>query len=214
MTDPLPLSGDDLVYWSTQAQEQERSTVKDQRAIAEKWATGLAGLTSLIALAAVVKGPEAFSELSPVGQIFVICTAGLGFALLLLGSLAAMRAAYGSGSEQPVTGGLGLWVWTHRETGQIGIHLRRAKVLFFLGIVLIALANGGTWLATPDSPKPVNFIIEKTNGELTCGQVDGTKFAPDAHFLSTQPKEGDPMTERIEVSEIKSVRMSEVCPSG
>ena len=206
------LTGDELLFWTKRAVDEGNESVASQRAVADKWAKGLTGLTSLLALAAVVKGQESFSKVSTTGQRWLLALAGAGFLLLLAGSLFSMRAAYGSAREGRLRSAYDLWRWNRKEDRRIGIALRRARGSFVGGLALIAMATGVTWLADKEVPNPASFVISKNDGELVCGSIDGTRFKRGIHFVTVTAADGEAQTEPVAAKDVKSVTAVPACP--
>ena len=159
--------------WAEMARELEFQQLPELRRQAEGWRTGLTGLTALVAVLAVLKGRDSLAEL-PDGTRALAMGLVLGaFALLVAGSLVAVRASHGLPGEEIYYEGQELRRWTERECVRVGRAVRAAAVLCLAGLVLVTAAVAVSWAATPEkrSGKRAGLVRIDHRGAAVCGRL-------------------------------------------
>ncbi|MFI1174432.1 hypothetical protein [Streptomyces melanogenes] len=158
--------------WAELAREAEFAQLPEVRRQAEGWRTGLAGLTALLAVLTVVKGPDSLANVPRTAAHVSVVLAAAGFTVLLAGTLLAVRAAHGRPEREIVLGGQALRRWTRGEVARAGRRLRWAAVCCVSGVLLSAGAVGVAWTAAaPAGRQPVRVIT--LSGETLCGELVG-----------------------------------------
>jgi hypothetical protein len=155
--------------WDKRAQRLEFDQLADLRRAAEQWRNGLAGLTGLLAAAALLRTPASFTNLTEQGKWITLPLLGLGFAALVTGSLCAMRAAFGQ-PGRIINAGEDLKRWTIAEGRISRRRLRAARVVTPFAIGLLGVATAVTWIDTkPMAPKS-RLVVLLRDGSRICGK--------------------------------------------
>lgn len=156
--------------WAQLAERLKLEQLDGARRQAESWRTGLGGLTTLLAAVTIVKGPDTIGNLSGGWRITVVVLLGSAFAALTTGTLLAVRAASGRPEDIFLTGP-NLKAWTRREVRAIRRAIRGAATLLVVGLVLVAVAVGTTWLLLPrDSGAPGTVQVVTVDAHV-CGEL-------------------------------------------
>ncbi|GIJ29102.1 hypothetical protein Vqi01_42640 [Micromonospora qiuiae] len=175
--------------WEQLAEQQKFGQLDGARRQAEGWRTGLTGLTALLAVATIIKGPDNVADLTPDTRLVVLGALGVGFAALVAGSLIAVRAASGTPGEDTWLTGKALRTWTRNEVRAIRRAIRVAATLLVIGLAAIAFSIGLTWLAGPAVNKP-GFKVVTTDTQV-CGELlalDRTSVTLDVDPTSRQQR--------------------------
>ncbi|MFE7633431.1 MULTISPECIES: hypothetical protein [unclassified Kitasatospora] len=155
--------------WAELARELEFTRLPELRRQAEGWRTGLTGLTALLTVLALLKGRDNLADLPEWARLTATGLLVGAFALLVTGSLLAMRAAHGAPEEEILLGGQALRRWTEREASRVTTALARASACCVLGLMLIVAAVAVTWTAT--QTKPANLVRVTTPSGEMCGEL-------------------------------------------
>jgi hypothetical protein len=158
--------------WAQLADELKLHQLDNARSQAERWRTGLAGLTALLGVVTIVKGPDELTALSGSSRRLVVTLIGLAFAALLAGSLVAVRAASGAPRLAWLTGPA-LKAWTQREVVTIRRSVLLSAALLVVGLLLMATALGQIWLAQPATAATRPTVEIVTTDNHLCGELLG-----------------------------------------
>ncbi|MDJ1644866.1 hypothetical protein [Streptomyces pakalii] len=150
----------------------EFSQLPELRRRAEGWRNGLAGLTTLLAVLAVLKGRDNLADLPPSARTLAMLLLAGAFTLLLIGTLLAIRASHGRPGEEIVLGGQTLRRWTEREVERAGRALWAASACCVLGILSAGLAVGVAWSLSAPSGAPETVKVRTSKSSL-CGELVG-----------------------------------------
>ncbi|MCX5197778.1 hypothetical protein OOK31_28440 [Streptomyces sp. NBC_00249] len=163
------MSGASERRWAQLAREAEFTQLGQLRRQAEGWRTALTGLTGLLAVLTVVKGPDtlagATASVGVVATVMVVAA----YVLLLGGMLLAARAAHGRPGEDVLLAGQALRRWTGGEVVRVTRSLRWAAVGCVAGVALAAGALVLLW-ATADPPAR-NLVRVTTDQAEVCGEL-------------------------------------------
>ncbi|MBC3843041.1 hypothetical protein GXW82_31240 [Streptacidiphilus sp. 4-A2] len=157
--------------WAELAHELEFNQLSELRRQAEGWRNGLTGLTALLTVLAVLKGRDDLAGLPGWARVLTTVLLALAFALLVVGSLVAVRASFGRPGEEILLGGQSLRRWTEQEVRRVGRDLWAAACCCVLGVVLVAAAVAVAWSTTTDA-SPQQLQVRTTTGSL-CGELVG-----------------------------------------
>ncbi|MFD7613128.1 hypothetical protein [Streptomyces sp. NPDC059828] len=162
--------------WAELARDLEFHQLPELRRQAEGWRTALSGLTALLAVLVVLKGQDNLAQLSTPARYAATALVTTAFALLVTGTLLAVRASHGRPGSEIVLGGQALRRWTEDETVRVTRSIRRAAVSCVAGLVLAASAVGVTWTAAgapPDHLVRVRTATAEICGELVSADREG-----------------------------------------
>ncbi|MYT39187.1 hypothetical protein GTY40_04830 [Streptomyces sp. SID8359] len=155
--------------WAELARELEFTRLPELRRQAEGWRTGLTGLTALLAVLVLLKGRDNLGDLPEAARAVATGLLIAAFALLVMGSLLAARAAHGAPEREILLGGQALRRWTGQEVARTTRALAWAYLFCVLGVILVVGALVVAWLTTQDSgPQPV---VVRTNTGVLCGEL-------------------------------------------
>ncbi|MDG4825052.1 hypothetical protein O7635_24655 [Asanoa sp. WMMD1127] len=154
--------------WEQLAQQAKWRQLEVARKQAEGWRTALIGLTALLAVITIVKGPADLAALSDTARLAVLVTLALGFIALVAGSLTAVRGSSGRPENIPLKGPA-LKAWTNDEVKAIGRMIKWTAGLLVAGVALVAIATGVTWVAGGNAPGTAVKVVT-TNAEA-CGEI-------------------------------------------
>ncbi|WP_097868191.1 hypothetical protein [Streptomyces sp. rh34] len=185
--------------WAEFARELEFTTLPELRRQAEGWRTGLTGLTALLAVLVLLKGRDDLTALPDWARDTAAGLVLSSFALLLTGSLLAVRAAHGLPGKEILLGGQALRQWTTQEVSRVRRALLRATVCCVLGVVLVVGALVLAWMTTDAAP--THLVELRTDTGAVCGELvgadrrnvtvrtdaEGVVVAPQATVLSVRP---------------------------
>lgn len=177
------VSGAAARRWEKLARELEFTQLQELRRQAEGWRTGLTGLTALLAVLVLLKGRDSLTELPVWARSTATVLLFLGFALLVAGSLLAVRSAHGLPGEKIWSGGQALRRWTEREAARVTRALAWASVCCVLGLLLVVGAVVLAWAATEAKP---THLVRVTTGD---GEVCGALVSADRDKVVVRVKE-------------------------
>jgi len=154
---------------NAQTRDQLASTELDRvRSAAVSWKTGLAALFALIPTLVVVKGTDTVDKLSTSDKTIVGGLIAFGAALALLGTLVALRAAYGPLKRGKVLGD-DATVPLMSEVQKTVFAIRMTRWITIVGSAAIAAAIGYTWAAPAVTPS--SFSVTLTDKRAFCGTL-------------------------------------------
>jgi hypothetical protein len=136
------------------------------QAAADKWKTGLAALTGLVATVIVVKGRETFTDLSKARQNVIMVLIAGAFLAAICAALLAMRAAYGPLKRRSLMGTT-LDEIRNVEVGSALRNLRLARGLSVLAALALASAVAVTWTGKKATPGLIS--VTKNDNSVVCG---------------------------------------------
>ena len=204
------MSGRVRKLWALRAQRHSLEQLAAVRARAEQWRNGLVGLTTLLGAVTIIEGPSTTAKLPPALRDMIVDQLSLAFLALLAGSLAAMVAAFGWPANEMLITGETLAAWEASEARRARLTLKFAAGCLVLGLVLIGVATRSLLLAPADNPALV--AVEKVDGSLVCGALDGGDEA--SLQLTVTDVLGDEATNRVDYSAIRRVRQVDQCPQN
>jgi hypothetical protein len=172
--------------WAQLAEQLKLQQLDGARRQAESWRTGLGSLTALLAAVTIVKGPDTIGELSGGWRITVVVLLGLAFAALTAGTLLAVRAAGGRPEAMFLTGP-NLKAWTRREVRAVRRAIQGATALLVVGLVLVAVAIGATWLLPREQPAHPSVQVVTVDTHA-CGELVSVDRAAVTLDLDPGPK--------------------------
>ncbi len=182
--------------WAKKADALEFEQVNLVRSAAAKWRDGLIALTALLTAVTIISGPDKASELSSTGRWVVGLLAGLALLALLVGSVCAMRAAYGIPGKKHLLTGENLQAWSDYEAKWGTRFLIAAMVSFPLGVLLIAAAVAVTWFDKDlFPPKPAQLVAvetvvpDMTDPQPYCGKL--VRSTPTALVIEVEKPVGE-----------------------
>ncbi|MFB6905731.1 hypothetical protein ACIRP4_21860 [Streptomyces bacillaris] len=155
--------------WAELARELEFTRLPELRRQAEGWRTGLTGLTALLAVLVLLKGRDNLADLSEAARAVATGLLIAAFALLVMGSLLAARAAHGAPEREILLGGQALRRWTGQEVARVTRALAWAYLFCVLGVILVVGALVVAWLTTQDSG--AQPVVVRTNTSVLCGEL-------------------------------------------
>jgi hypothetical protein len=160
--------------WIKKANEVQFGELDNIRSTASSWRTGLLALTALLTAVTVIKGPEKASELSSSGRALVAILLGLALLALLGGSACSMLAAFGLPGDRRLITSVTIKEYVRVESQRALDFLAISIVLFFGGVLLIAMAIGFAWfdkdLWPPDPPAVVVVEVASDDPPI-CGEL-------------------------------------------
>ena len=189
--------------WAKRAKELEFDQLKDVRAAAEKWRTGLTAFTAFLATVLAVGAPLAVENVdsSLRGWVGLLLLAAL--TALALGSWRAMRAAFGT-PDRIVNNGEDLRKWSGEATTNAVRDLRWARNLTVAGFMALTLAGAVGYVH--QNTHAQSGIVVTTTGASYCGTLttgaDGTSLVVTGVDGSRHPT---PLTS------VKSVNLKATC---
>ncbi|MFD4211133.1 hypothetical protein ACFWRG_34785, partial [Micromonospora tulbaghiae] len=151
------------------ARELEFTRLPELRRQAEGWRTGLTGLTALLAVLVLLKGRDNLADLSEAARAVATGLLIAAFALLVMGSLLAARAAHGAPEREILLGGQALRRWTGQEVARVTRALAWAYLFCVLGVILVVGALVVAWLTTQESG--AQPVVVRTNTGVLCGEL-------------------------------------------
>ncbi|ATY96654.1 hypothetical protein G6W61_17510 [Streptomyces sp. KAI-26] len=155
--------------WAELARELEFTRLPELRRQAEGWRTGLTGLTALLAVLVLLKGRDNLADLPEAARAVATGLLIGAFALLVMGSLLAARAAHGAPEREILLGGQALRRWTGQEVARVTRALAWAYLFCVLGVILVVGALVVAWLTTQDSG--AQPVVVRTNTGVLCGEL-------------------------------------------
>lgn len=158
--------------WLALAQELKYHQLEAVRKQAEGWRTGLTGLTTLLSAVLIVKGRDDISKLSDPWPYAVVGLLAVAFVLLVIASLRAVRAASGLPDDVIYLTGEQLRDWTATECDRVRDAIGDAARFTLLGLGLLAIAVGLTWLG-PIAPGGGTLVRVEGPGTNVCGTLAG-----------------------------------------
>lgn len=205
--------------WAKRAAALRLNEVERIQGTAQKWRDGLIALTALLTAVTIVKGPEKITELTPTGRVVVTILLSVALAALLLGSGAAMRAAFGYPPEDQLTSSGALKKWSSDEAHKASRYLYLATVCFFIAVPLVFAATllmwfDDDWFAKAEQPRVV-VVVERNDAvppARTCGELaklDNNKV--EIKRPKDDPLEGNTV---IPLTAVRSMAAVDSCPKG
>ncbi|MFJ7190658.1 hypothetical protein [Streptomyces bacillaris] len=155
--------------WAELARELEFTRLPELRRQAEGWRTGLTGLTALLAVLVLLKGRDNLADLPEAARAVATGLLIGAFALLVMGSLLAARAAHGAPEREILLGGQALRRWNGQEVARVTRALAWAYLFCVLGVILVVGALVVAWLTTQDSG--AQPVVVRTNTGVLCGEL-------------------------------------------
>ncbi|HEY0688658.1 MAG TPA: hypothetical protein VGD71_06405 [Kribbella sp.] len=139
---------------------------------AESWRTGLTGLTTLFGAVLLVKGRDTVTSLvSPYPQV-VVGLFGIALILLVIATMAAVRAASGVPDDECLLTGEDLREWSRGEIIGIGRRIFLARLLTLIGLAAVGVAVGIAWLAPNGHEVAPTVQVRSPTGPF-CGVLVG-----------------------------------------
>lgn len=195
----------EALEWDKRARALEFDQLVSLRRAAEQWRNGLGALTGTLATVALLKGADSFSDLTSTGQVVAMLSLGTAFALLVIGALCAMRAAF-SQPSQIINAGEDLRRWTEDETRCSARYLRAAQIITPVALLFLAAGVATTWVGTAAS-NPGSLVVDLDDGTRTCGTVDRSGGGELVLLVGPAPAEGV----RIDLEDVRSLATAEGC---
>lgn len=169
-----PATPQDLA-WEDAAEKANLEALPRLRGTAEKWAGSISALLGLFGVAAVVSGPDQFSDLKEPYATEVAVGILIAAALAVTATVLALLAAQGSPTTLKLLTGERFRRWSESEfnVGRRRLAVSRWLTLTALAVlaVSIALAWFGPMKETASSP---NVLVISPQG-AACGRVDISK---------------------------------------
>lgn len=156
--------------WARLAEDLEFEQLTGARKQAEGWRTGLTSLTAVLAAVTIVKGTDSVADLAEWLRYTVVALLAAAFLLLVIGSLAATRAASGDPGAEIFLEGDELRAWTLDAARSVQKHIVRATRCMLLGLSALALATGLTWLG-PRASEDRPLVTVEVDGNRLCGTL-------------------------------------------
>jgi hypothetical protein len=190
--------------WAQRAHQLQFHELDAVRATAERWRTGLAALTSLLAASSVIAAPGLADRLPGGWHVAVGIIALAGLLSLLYGTWEAMTAAFGRpGAAVTMTGErLHRWESAQAQTGVAA--LRRARFATAAGILLLILTAGTTFLGASTAAGQTARV--DLGGVAYCGRIE--KGTTDGKITVTG-RDGTVRT--VSLAEVKSLDPAAAC---
>lgn len=140
-------------------QAQRATVLKSARQLAKSWLGISSTLTALVAVVAILKGPENIADVSQVWRWIVAVVVTAAYLLLAAGNYLLYRAAYGDAGEgatittRPIAGLHGRYLAALQEQSVVvRRHLVRGLRLVSAGALLILLATLTLWFPPATTP--------------------------------------------------------------
>jgi len=169
---------------NAETRDQLASTELERvRNAAASWKTGLAALFALIPTLVVVKGTDTVDKFSTSDKTIVGGLIAFGAALALLGTLVALRAAYGPLKRGKVFDD-DPTVPLMSEVQKTVFAIRMTRWLTIVGSAALAAAIGYTWAAPAVTPS--SFSVTLTDKRAYCG----TLVTADAKAVQIETSDG------------------------
>lgn len=194
--------------WAQRAQQLEFDELDAVRARAERWRNGLIGLTALLATVTIVKGPDTASALSDGARTEVVDQLTWAFVLLVFGSLAAMRAAFGWPAREMLLTGERLSKWEALEARRARWWLRLAAASMIVGVLLTGASTRRVLLDEKESEHLV--LVDVGESKPLCGKLQ--RSAASELSLKVRDAFGDEVGRRIPHAQISRLRPVGTCP--
>jgi hypothetical protein len=158
-----------LVFDAMSLKSQE-----DVTASAERWRTGLAGLTAIITGGLLIKGPASAADLDIAWRAALTSLFGLGIASSVVGFWLALRASAGVPTTLRFD-------QLRRDFGSVRLYrldkarlaerdLRRARAAALVSTGLLAVAVLTSWWAPAKPPDKPSFMFTH-GGQQSCGTI-------------------------------------------
>lgn len=205
--------------WAKRAAALRLSEVERVQGTAQKWRDGLVALTALLTAVTIVKGPEKITELTPTGRVVVTILLSAALAALLVGSGAAMRAAFGYPPADQLTSSGVLKRWSSGEAHKASRYLYLATVCFFVAVPLVFAATVSMWFDDEwfaKAPDPRVVVIVERDDEVPPARACGELAKLDKAQVEIRRPKDDPLTGNIVVplSAVRSMAAVASCPTG
>jgi hypothetical protein len=156
--------------WAQRAHQLQFRELDAVRATAERWRTGLAALTTLLAASSVIAAPGLADRLPGGWHAAVGLIALAGLLSLLYGTWEAMTAAFGWPGTAVTMTGERLHRWSSAQA-QAGVAaLRRARFATLAGILLLILTAGATFLGASTAAGRTARV--DLGGAAFCGRIE------------------------------------------
>ncbi|MET8978471.1 hypothetical protein ABZX85_22925 [Streptomyces sp. NPDC004539] len=159
--------------WAELARELEFTQLPELRRQAEGWRSGLTGLTALLAILVTLKGGDDLSKVPTWSRYTAGTLVVTAFALLLTGSILAVRAAHGTPDSRMLLAGQALRTWTRSEITRATRYIRYATFCCLAGITLAAAAVTVVWATTEGEAAPSHLVRVGTTVGDRCGELLG-----------------------------------------
>ncbi len=203
--------------WAQLAEAQQYKRLETIRATAGNWRTGLIALTALLTTVTILKGPEKASDLSDEGKLYAALLLGAALLLLLIGSAAAMFAAFGLPGADDLVTGEKLRKWTAKASMHAKRWLYIAVACFFLAVPAVAGAVAITWfdedLFAGDPAAVVVIELKPVNDEPqppVCGEL---KRGNDTVLVLEVDKPAGKRDQTIALTDVEALAIKSDCPS-
>lgn len=210
---PAPTSVPDPATVSEQAVFDRLSAASQENitATAERWRTGLAGLTAIITGGLLIQGPTSVADLDPWWRAILTAMFGLGIVASLLGFWLALRASAGVPATLRFDD-------LRRDFGTVALYrlhtaadaerdLGRARTAAALSAALLAAAVLAWWWA-PTSPPDDPLFMVGHDGQQSCGAIVGSVDTGLRLAL-----DGDPTRATIPWTDITELQVVSTCES-
>ncbi len=192
--------------WAKKAQALQFDQLERMRTTAERWRNGLTGLTGVLTAVAILKGKENVGDLSAGGRRLVIWLLAVALLLLLIGSFAAMRAAFGFPGTGIELSGEELQQWERNELRVGQSYLQVAALTFVTGVLLVAIATGVTWV---DEPPRKLFVAVQSGKQAICGEL--IRADHKTLVLRVSDGSGESVTRRVAFKDVRKLVPRSAC---
>ncbi|WP_328375758.1 hypothetical protein [Micromonospora zamorensis] len=160
----------DRWHWGQKAQLLKFNQLEAARRQADSWRTGLTGITALLSAVLVVKGRDNVSTLAPPYPLLVLLCFLAALSVLVVATLAALRASSGVPGDECLLTAEDLEAWSKAETAEVYSWITVARRLTVSGLCLIAAGAAVAWLAPAHLADPPLVRIELPGGPI-CGRM-------------------------------------------
>lgn len=202
--------------WVKLAEDLQFTQVSAIQASAKNWRDGLIALSALLTTVAVIKGPEKTTDISFWGKVLVAGLLGAALLALLIGSLLAMRAAFGLPGKKQLMTDASLKKWTTEEANKAQKCLYGAIASFFIAVPLIAAAIAFSWFDGEVFPaEPAGFmLVEQTvEGKPAAEPICGELVSVNENQLVLKVKYPTGSRETpVPVGDLVGVKIVDECP--
>lgn len=185
------------------------ASVKDTRASAETWRTGLAALVTLVTTGLLIKGPEEAAKLPDEARALIVFLLVVGLGLAVLGLYHALAAAAGvpaTVERDDVVARYGsVRGFQVAQAVRAADRLRDARHLVLLALPTLGLATVAWLLSTPSSGTPV--VVVHTGETRHCGTL---LSADDGEVRIDIPGESDPRVTALD--DLTNLEVAAECP--